>query len=220
MLSAERCPEGVGQPGVSTSAQTWRMLRDGNARFAAGYGAQRARTLALESEILPTAVVFDCSDSIAAAGKVFDQGVGAVFTVSTFGHVIGPGVLGSIEYAVAELGVPLVVVLGHQECGAVRAAADSGGDRRFPDGYARALIDQVEHSLGVPRDIGMVDGESLQARHLAAAGTTLMARSAILAARVREGQCVIAWAICGQDGRVCLKGAIGDVGEAAPLSGG
>jgi len=70
----------------------------------------------------------DCADSRVAAEIIFDQGLGDMFVVRTAGHVIDSAVLGSIEYAVTVLNVPLIVVLGHDSCGAVKS--DAIGDRR------------------------------------------------------------------------------------------
>ena len=66
-------------------------------------------------------MVFGCADSRVAAEIIFDQGLGDMFVVRTAGHVIDSAVLGSVEYAVTVLNVPLIVVLGHDSCGAVKA---------------------------------------------------------------------------------------------------
>ncbi|MGC7220122.1 carbonic anhydrase, partial [Mycobacteroides abscessus] len=69
----------------------------------------------------PQVMLFGCSDSRVAAEIIFDQGLGDMFIVRTAGQVIDSAVLGSIEYAVAVLGVPLIAILGHDSCGAVGA---------------------------------------------------------------------------------------------------
>ncbi|MZD06561.1 carbonic anhydrase, partial [Streptomyces sp. SID5785] len=109
------------------------MLLAGNRRFVAGTpehpnqdAARRAQIAPLQN---PFAVLFGCSDSRLAAEIIFDRGLGDLFVVRTAGHVQGPEVLGSVEYGVSVLGTPLVVVLGHDACGAVaatRAAVDGG----------------------------------------------------------------------------------------------
>jgi carbonic anhydrase len=101
----------------------------GNRRFVAGepehprQDAERRHELAHAQR--PTAALFGCSDSRLAAEIIFDEGLGDLFVVRNAGQVISDSVVGSLEYAVAVLGVPLIVVLGHDECGAVRAAIDS-----------------------------------------------------------------------------------------------
>ncbi len=80
----------------------------------------------------PTAVLFGCGDSRVAAEIIFDQGLGDMFVVRTAGHVLDDSVLGSIEYAVHVLNVPLIVVLGHDGCGAVKATLDAWTRAQFP----------------------------------------------------------------------------------------
>ena len=89
----------------------------------------RGRTSSAASELAaaqaPHAALFGCSDSRLAAEIIFDKGLGDLFVVRNAGQVISDSVIGSLEYAVAVLKVPLIVVLGHDECGAVPAAIDS-----------------------------------------------------------------------------------------------
>ena len=75
-------------------------------------------------------MLFGCADSRVAAEIIFDQGLGDMFVVRTAGHVVDSAVLGSIEYAVTVLDVPLIVVLGHDSCGAVKATLDGARRRR------------------------------------------------------------------------------------------
>ncbi|MBO0855978.1 MAG: carbonic anhydrase, partial [Nocardia sp.] len=103
----------------------WKSLREGNDRFVQGT-LQHPSQGAAERALLvggqqPRAVLFGCGDSRVAAEIIFDQGLGDMFVVRTAGHVIDASVLGSIEYGVGILEVPLIVVLGHDTCGAVRA---------------------------------------------------------------------------------------------------
>jgi carbonic anhydrase len=106
-----------------------RLLLDGNGRFAAGRSTRSCRTPddfnAIAEGQTPIAAIVGCADSRVSPEILFDQGVGDLFVVRVAGNVVadaGDTVKGSIEYAVAELGVPLVVVLGHSNCGAVKAA--------------------------------------------------------------------------------------------------
>ena len=112
-----------------TPAEAWSALLAGNDRFVRGemeHPSQGVdRRAALAAAQAPFAVLFGCSDSRVAAEIVFDRGLGDLFVVRTAGHVVDTTVLGSIEYGVQVLGAPLVVVLGHDSCGAVGAAADA-----------------------------------------------------------------------------------------------
>jgi len=114
-----------------TPAQVWREMMRGNERFVIGepqhprQDVERRAQLATQQS--PHAALFGCSDSRLAAEIIFDKGIGDLFVVRNAGQIISDSVVGSLEYAVSVLGVPLIVVLGHDECGAVRAAIDSQG---------------------------------------------------------------------------------------------
>jgi carbonic anhydrase len=112
-----------------TPGKVWEEMQRGNARFVGGeprhprQDVDRRHDLAAGQR--PRAALFGCSDSRLAAEIIFDKGLGDLFVVRNAGQVISDSVVGSLEYAVAVLEVPLIVVLGHDECGAVRAAIDS-----------------------------------------------------------------------------------------------
>jgi carbonic anhydrase len=120
-----------------------KQLREGNARYVAGsvtlgqnIAQQRA---ALAQSQSPIAVVVACADSRVAPELVFDQGLGKLFVVRTAGNLVDKYALGSIEYAVEHLGVRLIVVLGHERCGAVKAAVS--GDHA--SGNLAALVGAI-----------------------------------------------------------------------------
>ncbi|MCW4386450.1 carbonic anhydrase [Salinibacterium sp. SYSU T00001] len=104
------------------------MVR-GNERFVAGEPRHPRQDVERRTELAeaqkPSVALFGCSDSRLAAEIIFDKGLGDLFVVRNAGQVVADTIVGSLEYAVAVLGVPLIVVLGHDECGAVRAAIDS-----------------------------------------------------------------------------------------------
>jgi carbonic anhydrase len=128
-----------------------RELLDGNDRFVAGarvhpnQDAEHRATLVREQR--PFAAVFGCSDSRLAAEIIFDRGLGDLFVVRTAGHIIGPEVTASIEYAVRVLDVPLVVVLGHDSCGAVRAAHEAVTGAARPAPGMRAIVERIRPSV-------------------------------------------------------------------------
>jgi len=114
-----------------TPSRVWQEMLRGNERFVQGkplhprQDVERREQLAKEQS--PHAALFGCSDSRLAAEIIFDKGIGDLFVVRNAGQIISDSVVGSLEYAVSVLHVPLIVVLGHDECGAVRAAIDSRG---------------------------------------------------------------------------------------------
>ncbi|HEY0448263.1 carbonic anhydrase [Actinophytocola sp.] len=111
-----------------TTTDPWARLVAGNARFAAGRQTHPRQDPAYRQSLVdgqePFACVLGCADSRVPAELLFDQGLGDLFSVRAVGEVLDDAVVGSIEYAVEHLHVPLVVVLGHAECGAVKAAID------------------------------------------------------------------------------------------------
>ena len=114
-----------------TPAEAWEKMQAGNSRFVAGTPAHPHQDVRRRHELAagqtPLATLFGCSDSRLAAEIIFDLGLGDLFVVRNAGQVPGESIVGSLEYAVEVLGVPLLVVLGHDSCGAVRAAIDSTG---------------------------------------------------------------------------------------------
>jgi carbonic anhydrase len=111
-------------PGVA-----WQEMVRGNDRFVAGEPLHPRQDVERRAEVVagqePIAALFGCSDSRLSAEIIFDKGIGDLFVIRNAGQVISESVVGSLEYAVAVLHVPLIIVLGHDSCGAVRAAIDS-----------------------------------------------------------------------------------------------
>jgi carbonic anhydrase len=109
-----------------TPTDPWQRLLAGNKRFAAGHARHPNQDPAYRASLVeaqqPIACVLGCADSRVPAELLFDQGLGDLFTVRAVGEVLDDAVVGSIEYAVEHLHVPLVVILGHSGCGAVKAA--------------------------------------------------------------------------------------------------
>src|SRR6187399_989808 len=109
-----------------TSDQALARLKEGNARFLTG----EARFPTVQKEVLaelargqePFAMILGCSDSRVPPELLFDASFGQLFVVRVAGNVLGPATAGSIQYASVHLGTPLLVVLGHDTCGAVEAA--------------------------------------------------------------------------------------------------
>lgn len=133
---------------TTTPAQAWREMVRGNGRFIAGEPRHPRQDVERRGELIgtqaPHAVLFGCSDSRLAAEIIFDKGLGDLFVVRNAGQVISESVIGSIEYAVEILGVPLIVVLGHDECGAVSAAIDCLEKDAAPiPPHIRSLIDPI-----------------------------------------------------------------------------
>ncbi|WP_461118073.1 carbonic anhydrase [Saccharothrix stipae] len=145
----------------------WRKLAEGNHRFVTGHQTHPHESLRWRESLVagqhPFAVVLGCADSRVPPELVFDTGLGDLFTIRAAGEVLDNSVLGSIEYAVEHLGVPLVVVLGHAKCGAVSATVDVVRGRSAVSGDVSVLVRSIEPAvLSTPADAD-------EARFLAAA---------------------------------------------------
>ncbi|KAF0958322.1 MULTISPECIES: carbonic anhydrase [Rhodococcus] len=202
----------------SNPVSAWKALRQGNDRFVSGTSLHPSQGVADRAKLVggqhPTAVLFGCGDSRVAAEIIFDQGLGDMFVVRTAGHVIDDAVLGSIEYAVGVLNVPLIVVLGHDSCGAVKATLDALDDGNVPPGFIRSIVERVAPSILMGRREGLTTVDELEGRHVVETGALLMQRSRIIAEKVESGACAIAGVTYKlSDGRTHLQGAVGDIGE-------
>ena len=124
------------------------MLKEGNSRFVNGHArhpnlsAARRRQTAKKGQ-KPFAVVLACSDSRELVEEIFDRGIGDIFTVRDAGNIATQTDIGSIEYAVYHLGTPLVVVMGHSQCGAVTATVQGG---EAPPNI-KAIMDYISPAL-------------------------------------------------------------------------
>ncbi len=131
-------------------------LKAGNARFAlhpdSGSKPTRLRRLETEEAQHPFAVIVGCSDSRTPPEIVFDQNIGDLFVIRTAGNLVDDYGLGTIEYAVEHLGARLIVVIGHEKCGAVRAAIASGDAPGHIGNLVRDIRPAVEAVRAQPGD--------------------------------------------------------------------
>jgi carbonic anhydrase len=196
----------------------WKALKEGNERFVAGQPEHPSQGIAHRASLTaaqkPIAAVFGCGDSRVAAEIIFDQGLGDMFVVRTAGHVIDSAVLGSIEFAVTVLNVPLIVVLGHDSCGAVKASLSALDDGVVPGGYVRDNVERVMPSILAGRREGLSRVDEFEARHVTETGAQLMARSTAIAERVASGDlAIVGLTYQLADGQVVLRDHLGDIGE-------
>jgi carbonic anhydrase len=178
-------------------------------RLRAGKPVRGANTLGDR----PVAAVFRCADTGLASEMVFGQSYGSLIDVSNWGHVVDSGALASLEYAVDVLQVPLIVVLGHHDCRAMRLAMRAWTDAVIPEDASRTV---VEHTIGsiVRRGTAAASIEEVTAAHVVETGLGLLERSPIIARRVDAGQCAIVCASTESgDGRIVTHATVGAVGE-------
>src|SRR6266516_5504009 len=138
------------QPAVAP-AEAIAKLKEGNGRYASGKlqhpGQTTERRAELTKDQHPFAVIVSCSDSRVPPEIVFDQGLGDLFVVRVAGNVIDDHSLGSAEYAVDHLAVRLIVVLGHQRCGAVKAAKDTIAAKGEAPGHIQSLVTAIKPAV-------------------------------------------------------------------------
>jgi carbonic anhydrase len=141
-------------------------LREGNARFVSGVRStdvniSQTRPSKLIDGQQPIAVILGCSDSRAPVEIIFDQGQGDLFVIRVAGNIVVPAIVGSIEFAAERLGVRLILVLGHSQCGAVQATLDSliqpteelSRDWTAVLDHIRPAVDEIMHTeLAKDRD--------------------------------------------------------------------
>ncbi|MEU3957959.1 carbonic anhydrase [Streptomyces achromogenes] len=175
-----------------TPRDAFELLMAGNQRFVAGTPEHPNQDAVRRTETAPSqnpfAVLFGCSDSRLAAEIIFDRGLGDLFVVRTAGHVAGTEVLGSIEFGAAVLNAPLVVVLGHDSCGAVAAACSALENGQTPGGFVRDVVERVTPSVLAARAAGRESAEEILAEHIEHTVDLLLERSRVLAERVADGR--------------------------------
>ncbi|GAB38703.1 MULTISPECIES: carbonic anhydrase [Gordonia] len=201
-----------------TPKQAWDVLREGNRRFINGESEHPSQGIEDRARLVagqhPHVVLFGCADSRLAAEIIFDQGLGDMFVVRTAGHVVDSAVMGSLEYAAEVLEVPLVVILGHDSCGAVKATLDALDDLQIPGGYIRDVVERVTPSILAGRSEGLTRVDEFEARHVVETGRLLMQRSRIIADRVANGKlAIVGLTYALNEGAVQLQGAYGDIGQ-------
>lgn len=140
-------PSASPQPSPTTPAAAFARLMEGNKRWVSGNlrhpdrDPDRRQLVSLTQE--PFGAILSCIDSRVPPELLFDTGLGDLYVMRTGGEAVGPVVTGSVEYGPLTSGTPLVVVLGHQRCGAVKAAYESLRDGKPLPGNLQAIVDAL-----------------------------------------------------------------------------
>ena len=129
----------------------WQKLLDGNARFVSGQSAHPNQDGKRRAEVAagqkPFAIVIGCADSRTSPEILFDQGLGDLFVVRLAGNIVDDAALGSVEFAVAALGAKLIVVLGHEKCGAVKATVGVVNGDAAPANHIASIVEAIKETL-------------------------------------------------------------------------
>jgi carbonic anhydrase len=174
------------------SATSLRYLKNGNIRFTHNQlrkdGISASDLKRLSTGQKPHAIVLSCSDSRVPPEVLFDQKLGEIFVIRTAGQALDSSVIASIEYAVSHLGTSLIVVMGHESCGAVKAALStlSGGDAGSPS--LNKLVADIHPRLARFSRIPASAGVKLESwSNVEGVATDLAARSEIIQKAVESG---------------------------------
>ena len=189
----------MSRPTNRSADEAFTSLKAGNERFVAdkldGKLQDSSRREELTAGRAPYAIILSCADSRVVPEFTFDSGLGELFVLRVAGNVANTSTIASIEYAVAHLGCNLIVVLGHQSCGAVTAAL-AGGD----NGYN--LNHLVAHIVPAIDSCGESDVDSVVKENAKVTSDSLAKRSAIIQSAVKEGLQIMPAFYCLESGKV------------------
>jgi carbonic anhydrase len=184
----------------SAAHDALQRLRDGNRRFASGmrnlYTKSHRQWAANVDDQPPFAIILGCSDARVPAEVVFDQGLGDLFVIRVAGNIVAPSQVGSVEFAADRFGTPLVVVMGHTECGAVGTTLD---EVRSPSSHSpnlRSIVDRIRPvvdtllATDLRNDPPRLYREAVRA-NVRASATHLRHGSALLEQLISEGSLLV-----------------------------
>ncbi len=176
------------QPGVAP-AEAISKLKEGNGRYTSGNLQHPGQTSERRAELAktqhPFATILSCSDSRVPPEIVFDQGLGDLFIVRVAGNVINDEGLGSVEYSVDHLGSRLILVLGHQNCGAVKAARETIAAKGNAPGHIESLVTAIKPAVEATAKEDLDATIKANAKHVVQA---LRSSTPILKAEVDSGK--------------------------------
>lgn len=195
-------------------SDAWQRLREGNTRFVSGNALHPSQDASRRSALVnsqnPFAIIFGCADSRLAAEIIFDLGLGDAFVVRTAGHVIDDAVLGSLEYGISVLNIPLIVVLGHDNCGAVTATKNAVETGQMPPGFLRDLVERITPSVLTSLREDKTEINDMVVEHAKQTAARLLESSQVISAAVDDSSvAVISVAYRLEEGRTELVSALG-----------
>ncbi len=169
---------------TSSADQIWSNLEDGNQRFVTGHSSQHdyvAQRQATDKSQSPKVAVLACADSRVSPELLFDKGIGDLFVVRNAGNSPDPIAIGSMEYAVEHLGTTVIVVLGHQSCGAVTAACSG---EKMPTANLEAVVAPIAAACSAHKG----DLTAAIKDHVHQSAQELVSHSPVLKHEVEEGK--------------------------------
>jgi len=140
---------------VTNADEALQRLLEGNQRYIANKSTDLNESQSRRTELVsgqsPFATIFSCVDSRVPPELIFDRGLGDLFVIRTAGHVIDRAVVGSLQYGAAELKIPLLVVLGHEKCGAVKATVEAVENNATAEAEINWLVDGIRPAVEVAK---------------------------------------------------------------------
>lgn len=189
---------------VSTAEEALNLLKEGNARFVADdtdiINVSSVKRAELENGQSPYAVVISCSDSRVTPSHVFNAGLGELFEIRIAGNILDDYALGSVEYGVEHLGCPLLVVMGHESCGAVTAAFESYEANQTPEGAIGELVSAITPSIDAVHASSIEDASHANVQ----ATIDQLKQNHIVAEAVESGKLQVIGAYYDLDGNVAF----------------
>ena len=180
----------------NSPAEAYRKFMEGNQRFIDGNLSHPRQDVERRTEIAgnqkPFAALFGCSDSRLSAEIIFDVGLGDLFVVRNAGQVIAETILGSLEYSVEVLEVPLIVILGHDGCGAIQATkASDEGTLRTSGEFIQNLVSRIKPTLDAAKLAGTTSIDEITDLHVKETVAELVSRSTLIDSAVRSGKLAV-----------------------------
>lgn len=167
-------------------------LMEGNKRFVSTKMFHPNESLEARTRLAtgqaPFAAILGCADSRVPPEIVFDHGLGDIFVVRVAGNIVEDAGSGSFEYAVEHLGVPLIVVLGHERCGAVKAAVESVESGEAPPGHIAELVRKLKPAIDKTKDVPGDKLENAMRENVKRMTAELAGLEPILKEKVDEGK--------------------------------
>lgn len=180
----------------TNASEAWATLVRGNKNFVAGtpehprQDAELRKSVAKAQE--PFAALFGCSDSRLGAEMIFDVGLGDLFVVRNAGQIIAQTIVGSLEFAVEVLRVPLILVLGHDSCGAVMASVDAAdGKLKVQGEYIENLVERIMPTVRASKSSGIDDVDLINKNHINDTIDELLEMSTLIRERVESGKLAV-----------------------------
>ena len=175
-----------------TPREAWQSMVDGNRRFVSGDLAHPRQDIDHREKLAerqrPFAALFGCADSRLSAEIIFDVGLGDLFVVRNAGQVIAETILGSLEYAVEVLGVPVILVLGHDECGAIRATIDSTqGNLNSQGEFIHDLVERIRPTVEAANRAGKHEIDEVTELHVQDTINEMLTSSKLISDAVKAG---------------------------------